>query len=81
MSDTKPVPAQLEPYEIELEAGKNYAWCACGLSKTQPFCDGSHKPTTIVPNVFKVEKSGSYWMCGCKATGGSPFCDGTHNNL
>ena len=28
---------------IEVEAGKSYWWCACGRSKTQPICDGSHK--------------------------------------
>ena len=22
---------------------KIYAWCTCGLSEKQPFCDGSHK--------------------------------------
>nr|WP_240538596.1 CDGSH iron-sulfur domain-containing protein [Rhodoferax sp. PAMC 29310] len=26
-----------------MEQGKDYYWCACGLSKSQPFCDGSHK--------------------------------------
>jgi len=31
------------PIPIEVEAGKSYWWCACGRSKTQPICDGSHK--------------------------------------
>jgi len=31
------------PIPVEVEAGKSYWWCACGRSKTQPFCDGSHK--------------------------------------
>ncbi len=26
---------------------KSYWWCACGRSKSQPFCDGSHKGTRI----------------------------------
>ena len=25
------------PIPLELEAGKNYAWCTCGLSETQTF--------------------------------------------
>lgn len=78
---TDPVPAQKEPYGVELEAGKSYAWCACGLSSTQPFCDGSHKPTDITPVVFKAEKTGEAWLCGCKQTKGKPNCDGTHNSL
>ncbi len=31
------------PIPIEVEAGKSYWRCACGRSKTQPICDGSHK--------------------------------------
>ena len=32
-----------QPYLVTLEKGKNYAWCECAESQTQPFCDGSHK--------------------------------------
>ena len=35
--------AQKGPFEVEVEAGRAYWWCACGRSATQPFCDGSHK--------------------------------------
>jgi len=31
------------PKYVTVEQGKKYYWCACGLSKKQPFCDGSHK--------------------------------------
>lgn len=31
------------PYKVYLEANKRYGWCTCGLSKKDPFCDGSHK--------------------------------------
>ena len=34
-----------QPIPINVEAGKSYWWCACGRSKAQPFCDGSHKGT------------------------------------
>jgi len=78
---TTPVPAQKAPYKTVLEAGKEYWWCACGLSKTQPFCDGSHKAVGLAPMRFKAEKSGDAWLCGCKASAGKPFCDGTHKKL
>ena len=39
---TDPIFPQKEPYLVEVEAGKVYAWCACGRSKNQPFCDGTH---------------------------------------
>ena len=32
---------------VNVEAGKSYWWCACGRSKSQPFCDGSHKGTAV----------------------------------
>lgn len=78
---TKPVVASTTPFEVEVEAGKSYAWCACGLSKNQPFCDGSHKGTGMVPKVLKAEKSETVWLCGCKQTKNGPFCDGSHNDL
>ena len=40
---TEPVVAARVPAKVTLEAGKDYWWCACGQSKNQPFCDGSHK--------------------------------------
>ena len=43
MSDPKI--AHKWPLKVNLEEGKKYFWCACGLSKNQPFCDGSHKDT------------------------------------
>jgi CDGSH-type Zn-finger protein len=79
MSET--IVAQKAPFEIELVAGKNYAWCACGRSAKQPFCDGAHKDTSIRPIVFTAEKSETAWLCGCKRTEKGPHCDGTHNSL
>jgi mannose-6-phosphate isomerase-like protein (cupin superfamily)/CDGSH-type Zn-finger protein len=78
----RPVIARPKGYYYEVEAGKRYAWCACGLSKTQPFCDGtSHKATELKPVLFKAERDECVIFCGCKQTCTAPFCDGTHNNL
>lgn len=78
---TDPVPAQKAPYEVTVEAGRAYFWCACGLSKKQPFCDGSHSGTDIAPVKFKAEEAEQVFFCGCKATADQPRCDGTHNDL
>ncbi|MEZ5690961.1 MAG: CDGSH iron-sulfur domain-containing protein [Rickettsiales bacterium] len=77
----KPVIAQKSPYKVELVAGKSYAWCSCGRSNSQPFCDGSHSGTGFSPLVWKAEESKLVYLCGCKHTKKQPFCDGTHSSL
>lgn len=78
---SKPECAQKGPYEINVEEGKTYYWCACGRSKKQPFCDGSHKGTEFKSIAHKAEKSETVYFCGCKATKTPPFCDGSHEEL
>jgi len=73
--------AQKAPYATDVEAGKTYYWCACGRSKNQPFCDGSHQGTGFEPVSFTAEKAEIVYLCGCKQTTGQPFCDGMHQKL
>ncbi|XP_015773251.1 PREDICTED: CDGSH iron-sulfur domain-containing protein 3, mitochondrial-like [Acropora digitifera] len=74
--------AAKSPFQVELVEGKKYAWCKCGLSKKQPFCDGRHKTTTIQPIRFIAEETSSeVFLCGCKQTSSPPFCDGGRNHL
>ena len=80
MTDTPNI-AQKGPFPVEVEEGKNYFWCACGRSKNQPFCDGSHKGTSFKPVKYPAEASKKVFFCGCKHTGGQPLCDGSHNKL
>ena len=71
-----------EPKETFVEAGKTYAWCACGRSINQPFCDGTHKKESdLSPKLFKEEAAKSVWLCQCKQTKNPPYCDGSHNRL
>ena len=69
------------PQMVQLESGKTYAWCACGRSSNQPWCDGSHQVTSLTPTVFVAEKSESRALCMCKQTKSPPFCDGSHMSL
>lgn len=78
---SEPIPAQKAPYRVTLEAGRRYAWCACGRSAKQPFCDGSHKEVGLAPVVFTAEETKDVSLCGCKQTGNRPYCDGTHSTL
>ena len=52
---TSPHIAGRQPVQVTLEKGEHY-WCACGLSKAQPFCDGSHRGTGIAPLAFTVDE-------------------------
>jgi CDGSH-type Zn-finger protein len=78
---SKPEIGGREPVPVDVEAGKTYWWCACGRSKSQPFCDGSHKGTEFTPQEWQAPKSGKVFLCTCKRTGKSPLCDGSHNSL
>ncbi len=78
---TEPIIAQKSPFPVDVEAGKSYWWCACGKSKTQPFCDGSHQGSGFNPLEYKAEKSGTVYFCGCKHGKNGALCDGTHQKL
>jgi CDGSH-type Zn-finger protein len=73
--------AQKTPYPVAVEAGETYYWCACGHSKNQPFCDGSHQGAGFEPVAFTAKESETVYLCGCKQTANRPFCDGTHNSI
>jgi len=69
------------PMGVDVEAGKTYYWCACGKSKTQPYCDGSHKGGSFTPVAYTPAQSARVYLCTCKRTHTAPLCDGTHKTL
>ncbi len=76
----KPEIAQKGPYVMDMEAG-TYYFCACGKSKNQPFCDGSHKGSAFVPKKVEIAEAKKVAWCGCKQSKNGAFCDGTHRSL
>ena len=76
----KPKIVQKSPFVMDMKAG-TYAFCKCGESNKQPFCDGSHTSTSFKPIVIKLEEDKKVAWCGCKQTSNGCFCDGTHAKL
>lgn len=75
-----PVVAGTTFVALDLAPG-TYRWCACGRSRTQPFCDDSHVGTGIEPVTFTVDAPKRCKLCLCKQTANAPFCDSSHNQL
>ena len=76
-----PTIADNKPKKVQLEKGQEYFYCACGLSKKQPFCDGSHKGSGFTPKKFIAAESGDAFLCLCKHSANTPYCDGTHKQF
>lgn len=78
----QPKVAGTVPQMMDLEEGKKYAWCSCGHSSNQPWCNGAHKEaTSFTPEVFVAEQTKKGAMCMCKLTKNPPYCDGSHKSL
>lgn len=79
---TEPKIAQKRPYVVEETPGVK-AWCACGHSEKQPYCDGSHARlgTGIAPIRVEIAEPKRVAWCGCKRSGNKPYCDGAHSRL
>ena len=73
---------QNKPWVVEEQPGRK-AWCACGESQKQPYCDGSHRTlnTGKVPVIVELTEAKKVAWCGCKETKTPPYCDGTHRSL
>lgn len=76
------MPKQNAPYVKEEGPGR-IAWCACGESENQPYCDGSHakKNTGKTPIVVDLLQGKRVAWCGCKESASKPYCDGSHKRL
>ena len=77
---SEPTIAQKVPYVLDMKPGSFY-WCTCGKSKSQPFCDGSHKGSGFAPLKVDLPEAKKVAWCGCKHSANKPFCDGSHSKL
>ena len=76
----KPIIVQKDTYKVEVEKGKTYFWCACGLSQKQPFCDGSHRKAGKFKSLkYLATESKEMFFCDSKMTKNQPLCDGSHS--
>lgn len=78
---SKPTIAGRAPLPIDVKAGETYWWCSCGLSKNQPFCDGSHQGSAFMPMEWTAESDRTAFFCTCKQSERSPLCDGSHSRI
>jgi len=76
----EPLICQRAPIVQKVEPGE-YWWCACGRSKSQPFCDGSHAGTGLEPKMVIITEPKTVAWCACKHSKNKPFCDGSHSRL
>jgi CDGSH-type Zn-finger protein len=76
----EPLICQRAPIVQKVEPGE-YWWCACGRSKSQPFCDGSHAGTGLEPKMVTITEPKTVAWCACKHSKNKPFCDGSHSRL
>lgn len=80
--DIKMSTKQNAPFVKDETPGRK-AWCSCGESANQPYCDGSHKSknTGKTPIVVEITQAKKVAWCGCKQSKNGAFCDGTHSKL
>jgi CDGSH iron-sulfur domain-containing protein 3 len=76
----EPIIAQKGPY-VQMTSAGTYWWCSCGGSKTQPFCDGTHKGSGFAPRRADIASERQVAWCGCKRSKNAPLCDGSHRGL
>jgi CDGSH iron-sulfur domain-containing protein 3 len=72
--------ADTRPTVLELDAG-TYAFCTCGYSQNQPFCDGAHIGKGFVPQTVQLDQPKKIAFCLCKHSKAGHQCDGSHRNV
>ena len=79
---SEPKVCQKAPFVVDEQPGRK-AWCACGHSDKQPYCNGAHarENTGMGPMIVELAEGKKVAWCGCKHSKNKPYCDGTHRTL
>jgi CDGSH-type Zn-finger protein len=70
-----------QPLIHEAKKDQVYAWCSCGLSDNQPFCNGAHAGSNFSPTIMKETEDKNVYLCTCKKSSNPPYCDGSHSKI
>lgn len=74
----KKKPPEKYYYKTMVEAGRDYRWCGCGLSATQPLCDASRDCCEEKSVRYTAKENRPVSFCACYETQDPPFCDNAH---
>ena len=76
---SEPVVAQTSPYDVEVEAGQDYWWCACGKATiSRSATDHTVAPVSRRSNIRRKIREGLFAGARDRDV---PQCDGSHNKL
>lgn len=70
-----------QPFQYEAKKDQMYAWCSCGASENQPFCNGKHAGTDFSPMIVRESEAKNVYLCTCKQSSNPPYCDGSHARI
>jgi CDGSH-type Zn-finger protein len=62
-------------YTLQVQKGRRYLLCTCGLSSKKPLCNGAHAGTGRLPDFHTAETTGTLDVCYCARSSKAPLCD------
>lgn len=76
MSEIAPPSVAACCFSLNVQQGRRYLLCTCGLSSKKPLCDGAHAGSGKLPNFYTATETGPVSICCCYQTSTKPLCDG-----
>ena len=76
----EPIPAQKAPYGVNIEAGKDYWWCAMRAQREPTLLRRFTQIGGLAPQKFSATETKQVWLCG-SSSANKPFCDRSHKSI